>query len=239
MGSVWSKLEENETWAALPRWAKFGVVNVAAHVLAFWGPNALLHICYNNNLFQRYKIQNALPPAELVTHAFWENIKSDLLAFPVLAWPLYKLLTMGFRKEDVGDSDKEGWSSLYFGKTLPSGFTMAWQVFVAYLCYDCMFYFSHRALHSKARYVKYHKQHHQFTSSIGLASSHQHAVEGAIQLLNWYIPVGIAGWMNGGIHISTVFAYNVFRWIETVDAHCGKTIFCFRTMIFELGSFPL
>merc|ERR1712100_279369 len=38
---------------------------------------------------------------------------------------------------------------------------------------------------------------------------------------NWWLPVGLAGWINGSMHISTIFAYNCFRWIETVDAHCG------------------
>jgi sterol desaturase/sphingolipid hydroxylase (fatty acid hydroxylase superfamily) len=197
-----------------------------------------LHICYNTNAFSQYKIQKGMPPAALITHAFWENLKSDFIAFPLMAWPLYKLLTVGgnakgkleikekeaideVKEKELSDEVKEGWSSLYFGKAVPAFSTMAWQVFAAYLCYDCMFYFSHRALHSKSLYVKYHKQHHQFTTSIGMASSHQHPVEGAIQLLNWYIPLGIVGWLNSGIHISTVFAYNILRWIETVDAHCG------------------
>ena len=47
-----------------------------------------------------------------------------------------------------------------------------------------------------------------------------------MQLLNWFIPVGLMGWLNGGnrgggIHMVTLFAYNCLRWLETVDAHSG------------------
>jgi sterol desaturase/sphingolipid hydroxylase (fatty acid hydroxylase superfamily) len=155
--------------------------------------------------------------------------------FPLLAWPIHKALTLGGRKAvlpkaeqqatEVNQEDpnevKEGWSQMHFGRQLPSWKKAAAQVWGAYALYDFMFYVSHRALHSKYLYQAIHKQHHQFAVSIGIASSYQHVLEGAAQMLNWYLPVGVAGYIGGGIHISTVFAYNCLRWVETVDAHCG------------------
>ena len=198
------------------------------------GPNALLHICYRWKLFERYKLQKGrLPPETLIKEALVENVLNDVAILPLLAYPLYKLLTCGGRKRkaaardsaatdgDDDNDDGEGWSRLRFGARLPSWGTMAWQVFGAYLGYDFMFYWTHRLIHQKDLYLKVHKQHHRFRTSIGIASSYQHPVEGAIQMLNWFVPLGVVGWLNGGLHISVVFSYNVLRWIETVDAHCG------------------
>ena len=242
MGAAWSKLEENETWSKLPKWVKFGVVNVAAHVIAFWGPNVFLHLfVYGNPRYQSYKIHSSVPPPALVTAAVKDNIGKTFVGFPVIAWPFYKFMALGGQttedkifptspskqcvdnsKIDSKTEKGEGWSCLSFGKSnVPSWVTMGWQVFVAYLLYDMMFYFSHRALHSKALYKSYHKQHHEFTASVGVASSYEGTVEGMVQMLNWFVPLGIVGSLNGNLHISTVFAYNCLRWLETVDAHCG------------------
>jgi len=238
MGAAYAKLEEDPRWQKLPRWVKFGAVSVIAQIVAFWGPNAFLHLCYNNRLFERYKLQkNMLPPPALITAALQDNLKSTLVMLPLLAWPIHKLLTLGGggggksgpasdnnnnASSDHPNDAKEGWSQMHFGRqNMPSWKKVAAQVWGAYAMYDFMFYFSHRALHNKFLYQHIHKQHHQFSVSIGIASSYQHVLEGAAQMLNWYVPVGLAGYFGGGIHISTVFWYNCLRWVETVDAHCG------------------
>jgi len=156
----------------------------------------------------------------------------------LVQWPFYKLLALGGVKNDTKvlaqtdvehvvtqeevQEQKEGWSNICFGKrNKPTWWTMAWQVSVAYFVYDFMFYFSHRALHSKLLYKRFHKKHHAFSTTIGLASSYQDTFEGLTQMFNWWVPMGLVGYLNGSLHISTIFAYNCFRWIETVDAHCG------------------
>ena len=85
------------------------------------------------------------------------------------------------------------------------------QVAIGYLGYDFMFYWTHRLLHSKWLYKTVHKQHHLFRTSVGVAASYQHAVEGLIQLFNWFLPIGFAGWLNRritggrqGLHVSTL-----------------------------------
>jgi sterol desaturase/sphingolipid hydroxylase (fatty acid hydroxylase superfamily) len=84
-----------------------------------------------------------------------------------------------------------------------------------------MFYWSHRALHHPSVYQYVHKVHHQFHTPVGPSSAHEHIVESTIQLFNWYLPIGLAGYLNKDLHSSTLFYYNCFRWFETVDAHCG------------------
>merc|ERR1712150_35396 len=117
-----------------------------------------------------------------------------------------------------------GWAGIRFKGPSPSVWTHVWQVVVAYFGYDMMFYWSHRLMHHKKLYKHCHKVHHQFHTSIGINASHEHILESVVQLLNWYVPIGFAGFLNrhkGGLHISTLFWYHCFRWIETVDAHCG------------------
>jgi len=171
-------------------------------------------------MFKRFKIQNRMPSPTLAKEAFFSNLFTDIVGTPLLAIGMLKLLDLG-RSDSKDEKKKEGWSKLRFEGKSPSKWTMVWQVLFAYFGYDFMFYFSHRWLHKKSIYLRFHKQHHRFTKSIGLASSYQGSLEGAIQLLNWYVPIGLAGYLNGDLHWKTLFAYNCFRWIETVDAHCG------------------
>ena len=96
MGAAYSKLAESDRWKRAPEWQKFGFVNLVAHLVAYWGPNLLLLLVAKFNWLLRYKIQKgSAPPAELVRAACAENVLTDLVGFPLLAYPLYKLLTFG------------------------------------------------------------------------------------------------------------------------------------------------
>lgn len=152
--------------------------------------------------------------------------------------PISKALKSSDKEEDsseatgtieVGTPDRAeekqgGWAMLRFNGLAPNLRTSLWQVAVAYIGYDLMFYWSHRLMHHPRLYKHCHKIHHQFHTPIGPCASHAHPLEDLVQLFNWYLPIGFAGWLNrnhGGLHSSTLFYYNCFRWIETVDAHCG------------------
>lgn len=120
--------------------------------------------------------------------------------------------------------EKSGWAGLRFTGPYPSLWTHVWQVAVGYLGFDLMFYFSHRLMHHKMLYKHCHKMHHQFHTPIGTACAWEHIIETIVQLLQYYLPIGFAGYMNrhnGGLHISTLFFHHCFRWIETVDSHSG------------------
>ena len=209
--------------------AKFTLANILAHVFFFWGPNRLLYLCKKYNLFAAYKIQKGKSPAaSLVRSAKKENLNADF-GYLLLSWPFMKLLQLGKKKEKKsGDdekagsvTDKRGWAGLRFDGPWPTLFTNVWQIAVAYLGYDFMFYWSHRLLHTKYFYLRIHKQHHEFRTPVGHSASYQHPIEGAMQLLAWYLPIGFAGMLKGDLHVSTLFFYNAFRWLETVDAHSG------------------
>ena len=107
-----------------------------------------------------------MPAPALVKEAFFSNLVTDIVGTPLLVVAMLKLLDLG---RSAGVST--GWSKLRFEGKSPSKWTMIWQVLVAYFGYDFMFYFSHRWLHQKSVYLRFHKQHHRFTKTIGLASS--------------------------------------------------------------------
>ena len=240
-----------ERWTG-PDWIKLAIINSLSHLLAFWSLNYGLAKIAQYQWFQRYKLQKEVfKKTGLVRAAFKMNIGYDLVSSHLVAFLFEKILRGRFatarpspaqndkaRKNDTAlknggntrhdatenDTDNNGWSGLTFQGPLPSTFTTVWQICVAYIGYDLMFYLSHRALHSKLLYQRFHKQHHEFVAPIGLSSSYQGTLEGITQMFNWYLPIGFAGWLNrknGGLHGSTLFWYNVFRWVETVDAHCG------------------
>lgn len=169
------------------------------------------------------------------------NVKGDFIPQLMISWVFSKVLTLGKKRalkenvEEAPEADEKqkdsaalrqqgGWSHLRFSGPSPKLWTHFWQVAVAFFGYDAMFYWSHRLMHHKRLYKHCHKIHHQFHTPIGISSSYEHGIEGAVQMLNWYLPIGFAGYLNrgnGGLHISTLFYYHCFRWIETVDAHCG------------------
>jgi len=47
----------------------------------------------------------------------------------------------------------------------------------AHLVNDVGFYWTHRLLHSKALYKRFHKKHHTFRGSVGAAAEYAHPVE--------------------------------------------------------------
>jgi len=174
----------------------------------------------------------------MALQTFKEGVKGDFVGSLVVNFLFHRLLAAGRRVRSktpgIADEDhnkgkpdsvqEKGWSGLRFEGPAPSWHSQVWQVAVAYMGYDAMFYWTHRLMHHPKLYKHCHKIHHQYHTPIGIAATHQHPMEGFIQLFNWFLPIGFAGFLNrgnGGLHVSTLFYYNCFRWLETVDAHCG------------------
>uniref|UniRef100_A0A7S3UYT9 Fatty acid hydroxylase domain-containing protein n=1 Tax=Aplanochytrium stocchinoi TaxID=215587 RepID=A0A7S3UYT9_9STRA len=224
--SLVRKLQEKYN---LQPWIVFGLLHLSARVVGFWTPNILLYLIEKNKIFLRYKIQpTRAPKSELVGEALKHNIATDAATYWAVAFFFYKLLTVDLKHKDDSETEtgiennkKHGWANIRFGGAAPKFGTMAWQVFLGFLGYDFMFYWSHRLLHSPQFYKRVHKKHHMFHTPIGISSAHEHVVESIFQLFNWYIPLGVVGYLAGDLHACTIFYYNVFRWLEAVDAHSG------------------
>jgi len=215
--------------------------HIVARVLCYWIPNFILYMVTRHGLCLKWKIQpKRHPKPQLVMETLLKNIFDDLFLQTVVTGAAYKLLSLGKKTpkdsasiEDKNDDEEQpasktqGWACLRFTGPAPSALTHFWQVAVAYLGFDFMFYWSHRLMHHKSLYKHIHKIHHQYHTPIGIACAHEHPIESFIQLLAWWLPIGFAGFMNknnGGLHVSTIFFHHCFRWLETVDSHSGYEI---------------
>lgn len=166
--------------------------------------NGLLAVCYHFSLFQQYRIQkHKFPPWDVTKRCLIETVLvGAVLLRPLLIWFAAPLLMQ---------------RGLHGGPELPSLLTFAWQLAVAIVFNNIMFYWVHRALHHRSIYRFIHKQHHQFKTTIGIAAEHAHPVE---QLLANAIPL-VAGPLVVNMHFVAWWAYLIIREYETIDAHSG------------------
>ncbi|OQS01023.1 fatty acid hydroxylase domain-containing protein 2 isoform X4 [Achlya hypogyna] len=153
---------------------------------------------------QQYKVQ----PGKVVSaEQTWKGVKIALrnhllVSIPMGAiWFSYILPARG-----VSPSDP-----------LPSMTTVVRDLLVFLVIEECMFYYSHRLLHTKPFYAKFHKLHHEFTAPIGVVSVYCTVLE--------MIVANVLPLMTGptlmGSHITTIAPWFTFAVINTINTHCG------------------
>merc|ERR1712032_1016645 len=86
------------------------------------------------------------------------------------------------------------------------------------LCNEILFFYSHWAMHLPAFYARFHKQHHEFTSPIGLVAIYCHPVEFVLCDL---IPL-TAGLLLCRAPLFTVYMWCVSAVIGTQIHHSGS-----------------
>lgn len=62
-------------------------------------------------------------------------------------------------------------------RTLALGPRVHLQMFVSVELLSALFYLTHRSLHHKSLYARFHKQHHEYTGTIGFAAEYAHPFE--------------------------------------------------------------
>ncbi|GBG73000.1 hypothetical protein CBR_g12719 [Chara braunii] len=99
---------------------------------------------------------------------------------------------------------------------LPPWKTVALQIVFFFVIEDFIFYWGHRALHTKFLYQHVHRVHHEYAAPFGLASQYAHPFE--------IIFLGVAtaaGPALIGPHIFTLWLWMCLRILEAMDVHSG------------------
>lgn len=94
--------------------------------------------------------------------------------------------------------------------------------FFALLCNDQLFYWSHRCFHEFPFLYKFHKQHHEFNFSRGVAAEYAHALEGVVSnILPTFSGCIFYAMYYGEIHSFFIIIWLGYRLLETTEVHSG------------------
>ena len=102
----------------------------------------------------------------------------------------------------------------------PTFLEMLPQLLVMLFMEDFFFFSTHWMLHSKALY-KYHKIHHEHTTTTTLASLHSHTFE---YLMANVIPAAIftkVAELYAPLHVTTMSLWLIYRMWDGNNGHCG------------------
>jgi sterol desaturase/sphingolipid hydroxylase (fatty acid hydroxylase superfamily) len=100
---------------------------------------------------------------------------------------------------------------------LPSPLVVLQHMAMAKLFNAVFFYFTHRWLHTPYMYKRFHKQHHEYKGTIGVAAEYANPVESLLS--NVFPTVGYCFIMR--VHPLIFLVWLASRLVETYEAHSG------------------
>lgn len=183
----------------------FTVLTVAAHAIPYGACVGFFALADWLQLMPQYKLRATKaqePSWKLIRSATTDAAIGIFALDPIISWVSFPLLQQ-------------------FGMTLdaapPSLWALCKHYAVARAFNDVLFYWAHRALHSKALYARFHKQHHSFIETKAVASEFASPPE---QVFANYLPV-LLGTVPFGRHPMVFWGWLIFMLGETVESHSG------------------
>jgi len=186
------------------------ILTSLVHFVLYFGMNGFYTICDLYGYLTKYKIDRKpyqIPSKKLMLKTILQGSINQLTVQPLtfyFLWPLFK---------KYGSPDYL--SPIEF--SLPSISLMICQFFVCGLTNEFLFYWSHRALHLPMFYGRIHKQHHEYTGTIGFAAEYAHPIE---SIISNSIPTGI-GAILLGVHPFVWIIWLCWRLMGTYTHHSG------------------
>jgi 4-alpha-methyl-delta7-sterol-4alpha-methyl oxidase len=149
---------------------------------------------------RRFRIQRRRPRAqELVGPSVrsWVVNNVWMIAGIAAAWPLLRL------------------SGVHAGP-LPPWWVVAGQLLFFIYLDDFLYYWAHRALHTRWLYKRVHGWHHRIVTPWAVTGNYMHPLEYAMTGA-----VALVGPLLVGAHVVTLWLWFAFRQWEAAEGHCG------------------
>eukprot|EP00051_Salpingoeca_urceolata_P006017 m.79964 g.79964 ORF g.79964 m.79964 type:complete len:320 (+) comp14646_c0_seq2:350-1309(+) len=195
----------------------FAAGTTATRVIAYAVINGLFFTAELKGWLTQYKVERKpyqQPTRDLVTKTFREAAINAVKGFFQLCI-IFEAFRWTGSSAEISD--------------LPSAATVFWQFSVCDLINITGFYWSHRLLHYKPLYIRFHKQHHEYTGPVSLSAEYAHPIE---QVLANALPT-IGGALFFGFHYSVWWVWLFVRLYNTYVNHSG---FYFRgTWLDKIG----
>jgi methylsterol monooxygenase len=144
----------------------FVVITSITHTVCYVSITGFFATCDHFRLLQQYKLPRKpymAPKTGLVAKALMEAAVGQLIINPLAVYFVYPY----FKHFGMMGIDEE----------LPSAGAMFKTFCIAHLFNGIGFYWAHRLFHSKSLYATFHKQHHEFNGTIGIAAEYANPVE--------------------------------------------------------------
>lgn len=184
------------------------------HTVTMVISNIVMYFIYTSrlNFFERYRISSEPWPWEKNPEAFKQQLKKTLRTLALN----YFVLVPGVSALPVllGISEVNP-SPIFY----PESSEVIWQIVFFMIVEDTCFYWTHRLMHTPYFYKRFHKQHHEYSTTIGLAAEYAHPFEFVFgNMLTSSMGPLILG---PRCHIMTWYMWVFIRSLETTDGHCG------------------
>jgi sterol desaturase/sphingolipid hydroxylase (fatty acid hydroxylase superfamily) len=117
---------------------------------------------------------------------------------------------------------KEGIPYIIDMSETPSIALMIKSIIVMVVLDDFLSFLTHRLFHIGPLYTYFHKLHHEYHTTVAIASLHTHIVEAlAAGGLPTKIYIVTTAYLFGPIHFSTIIIWNLLRLYEGYTSHSG------------------
>lgn len=194
------------------------LLSIAVHDSIYVLQNSIYTIVDHFNLLPSRKIyrNDRVPKAtkQLVIQTLKEALGTHFIGQPLAFFALFPLFK-------------------YFGLQtfvpIPPMMTLFWELIVVSIITDAVHYFLHRSAHLP-QFYRFHKQHHEYKRTIGIASEYSSLVE---SLTVNFIPV-ILGPLLVADHFIVWLAWVALRTYESTEAHTGSSLFLLLLLLLLL-----
>jgi len=193
----------------------FSIFMSLVHTVTYVCVNGFFAMCDIFGYLQQYKLARKpymIPKRSIVLKCLAEATFGQLIINPVATYYMFSAM------QSLGMLDLDA--------PLPDWRSMFTTFCVAHVFNGVGFYFAHRLFHAKALYATFHKQHHEFAGTIGIAAEYANPVE---QVLANMLPT-LGGVVLFPTHPLCVGTWLFLRLQQTFEAHSG---YCFKDTLLD------